>query len=280
MRLQLGDYKMTKNELENIVENDYALPEDLSEMESVRRVLSVFSSSDPELRDKLGYRIVYNWLLNKMFLTSKELMILLDESLSESKLLHKLGENEDDSVFLRSFTSLFIALVLIRDNKNPFLTYDQFSNVVNTLKYYCQNEMDQRGYVEGKGWAHSAAHIADALDECVRSKHATEDECLDVFHSIIALILNSEHVYNTEEDERMAIAIAAMLELEKVSLELVIQWFQNVKIQDNGFDSKRTNLKHLIRSLYFRLLNKDNINQEKMYLFVELEKKFNYYLKY
>lgn len=155
---------MLKEELRIIVGNNFSLPQGIDEYSMVQQVVDLLSSTDPELRDKLAYRILNNWLLEKKLLPDEQLVKLLDNAISHNMLFNRIGEVGTDSIFLRSFSSLLIALLLIRDNRDQYLTENKVHKIMNTLITYCKSEKDYRGYVEGKGWAHAAAHISDALD--------------------------------------------------------------------------------------------------------------------
>ena len=49
------------------------------------------------------------------------------------------------------------------------LSEEQLYSVAEQVLEYVYLEEDVRGYVEGKGWAHSTAHAADALDALART---------------------------------------------------------------------------------------------------------------
>jgi hypothetical protein len=160
-------------------------------------------------------------------------------------------------VFARSFAALVAALVLLRDNDRPFLEQAEWRRVQERLVAYAAQEADLRGLVPGRGWAHAAAHAGDALDECVRCRYATARDCEQAWRGLASLIDRAGHVYDCEEDERIAVALARMVELERVRLEKLAEWIAGQLPNDEGpFDEirvRRTNWKHLVRSLYFRL---------------------------
>jgi hypothetical protein len=111
----------------------------------------------------------------------------------------------------------------------------------------CKREKDYRGFVQGKGWAHAAAHIFDALDECVRSRYIGLEECKLVWSGLYTLLENAPEVFNSEEDERIATAVAAMVELGKVPLSVICEWLMDVKLPgDNDINQghMRVNFKH------------------------------------
>jgi hypothetical protein len=132
---------------------------------TLREVLPFLGSPDPELRDELAFAIVADWVHERDLLEAHELRELLAFALSGDGLRHGIGESDTDTVFARSFAALVVALVLAVDNRSSFLTREELGGVLDALLDYAASERDLRGFVPGKGWAHAAAHVADAFDE-------------------------------------------------------------------------------------------------------------------
>jgi hypothetical protein len=269
-----------------IQKNDYRIPEGLDEFEAVKLVISSLSSPNGEIRDDLGYTILVKWLIKEHILNGNQLKNILKQAISDDMLYFKIGESETDSVFQRSFSSLLIALVLVRDNQEQFLSKEDFIKTLYRLVEYCKLEKDFRSFVNGKGWAHAPAHISDALDECVRSRYADLSECKVLWKSLQTLIENAPHVFDAEEDERIATPVIAMVELKKVSFTELLQWLQKIDIHqlnnepDDATEryaklTKKVNFKHLIRCLYLRMKEKSLIGKEEEESLFELEHKFN-----
>jgi hypothetical protein len=273
---------MEKEELRRITNDDYNLPEGKTEYGAIQDIIGILGSTDAELRDNLGYSVLSQWLLKKNFLNNEQLETLLDKALSEDMLFYKIGESGTDSVFLRSFSSLLIALILIRDNRNKFLSREKNEQMIERICSYCDLEKDYRGYIEGKGWAHAPAHIADVIDECMKNSYTALDECAKLWKALLSVTEDASEVFNTEEDERISLAAVTMIELKKVPLPVFIEWLDK-KEELIGRDitsmKRRINFKHLIRCLYFRLSKKELLGEMKKE-FLSLEKKFNPFHKY
>lgn len=99
----------------------------------------------------------------KIYLDKKQLLYIIEICLDQQHLFYQLGEAKSDSVFTRSFSSLVIAAILGKDKDMKLLPEDVFLRVFISSHTYLRQENDTRGYVEGKGWAHSIAHGADLL---------------------------------------------------------------------------------------------------------------------
>lgn len=273
---------MEKELLRNIVNDDYNLPDGKDEFEAVQEVVGILGSTDAELRDELGYAVLNKWLLVKNLLNDKQLELLLEQALSQEMLFYKIGESESDGVFQRSFSSLLIALILHRDNRDEFLSKETYQQLITKIASYCQLEKDDRGYIEEKGWAHAPAHIADVIDECVKNRYTGINECELLWNALLSIMLNAAKVFDAEEDERISLAVAAMVDHKKVSISVLMGWLKEQE-KFNGRDmiatNRRINYKHFLRSLYFRLNEKRLLGESREDL-LTLEKKFNPFHSY
>lgn len=215
---------------------------------TTREILPFLASPDPRLRDEIAFAVLSDWVYERDLLAPNELREMLVFALSEDGIRHALGESGTDSVFARSFAVLAVALVLVVDNRSPYLSNAEFAGVLEALLEYAASERDLRGFVPGKGWAHAAAHVADALDECVRSRYAASKESQLVIDALCSLSSRSSEVFTAEEDERIAIPLAAAVDLQKLSLSEVVR-----RLTAGDDRIERIDRKHIARCLYFRL---------------------------
>lgn len=261
-------------ELVAIREREYEKTAEQDAFLLINQILDHLGSPDPVLRDELGYRVLVRWIYLQNLLTPDQLRHVLQRVLGEDGLFRQIGETDTDSVFWRSFSSLVIALIVALDKQTPFLQEEEFRKVLGQLVQYCQLEQDVRGYVPESGWAHAAAHVADALDECVYSRYASASDCLEVWKGIRSLVLVSGGVYGSEEDERMANPLTAMVERGLVPLPTLIQWLSELPQDDRGVEAmvRRINAKHLLRALYFRLRKADLLGESEAELLACLER--------
>jgi hypothetical protein len=187
---------------------------DVAEEDAFRLALEVFDhlgSPDPELRDELGLTALGTWVVDQGRFRPDELRELLRLAQGERGIRSGLGRSGDDSVFRRSFSLLVVAIVLVADKERRFLDQSEFREVARGLVDYCEAESDVRGFVPGRGWAHAVAHAADVADECATSRFGTPEVCGRLLRALDALVARSREVFQTEEDERVGIALAAML---------------------------------------------------------------------
>lgn len=250
-----------------LIDLDFKQPEkikskDLNQL--IEQMVNHIGSTDPELRDKLIYTSFY-YLIKRDYLNEQQMTYLIETCLDENHLFLSIGSQDDDTVFTRAFSSLVVALILGKDRENPFLSTELTIQAIKSSMIYLQKETDTRGYVEGKGWAHSIAHGADLLDEAI--KHplfgmGIVNDCLDTISSC----LFKEAVYTDGEDERLIYAIEALLEkgmdervLEKwiISLSDYLSETRNPSGFSLSYFRKKTNLSNFLKTLYFRLMFKN-----------------------
>ncbi len=168
-------------------------------------------SLDSELRDNLIYGSFYELIHEKNLLEHSLLTELLEEC--KNNLLCKgIEESESDLVFTRTFTSLLITLILYRDNADDFLSQQKISDCKDKVLAYLSAETDVRGYVPGKGWAHSVAHMADAIDELVKNPKLNKAYYSEIVSALYNAILQEKYAFIHNEDERILVPIFTMLE--------------------------------------------------------------------
>jgi len=147
--------------------------------------------------------------------------------------------------------------------------------VKDTILQYVGQEKDYRGYVVGKGWAHSIAHIADVLVNLSCCKVDDEycigrDGMAEILQAVKILVCNKEHIYDAQEDERLlpVFLIASDRDMYNFTTEELIEWIDSFSMADNQYWKGTMpddfnlwmNRKNFMRSLYFRL--QSNIKTE------------------
>jgi hypothetical protein len=248
-------YRRTAEE-EALVERLRALRErdfDVAEEEAFPLALEVFDhlgSPDPELRDELGFTALGTWVVDHGRFGPDELRELLRLALGERGIRFGLGSSGDNTVFRRAFSLLVLAIVLVADKERRVLGESEFREVAHELVDYCESERDLRGFVPGRGWAHAVAHAADVADECITSRFGSPEVCERLLSALDALVSRAAEVFQAEEDERVGIAVAAMLSTGRLTAQRLRAFVDERDLADRAY---RTNWKHILRSTYFRL---------------------------
>lgn len=205
-----------------IRKNQYALPEGCDLILLTEELFGYLRSTDPELRDIIGYETFGNWVEMGLYspdqLRAYALRLQLD-------LQEGLGETESDSLFLRAFAVLFLAEIIFQDNRQNFLDGDEIKNLLAKALAYLEAEADPRGYVKDKGWGHALAHTADLLLELASNRHVHAGDLALMLNSIAAKLVSSNYwIYVNGEDDRLARAVMAAFKRDLLDAPTLEAW--------------------------------------------------------
>ncbi|HBZ81637.1 MAG TPA: alpha/beta hydrolase [Brevibacillus sp.] len=267
-------------DMERIAANQYQLDAGEKPGDFVELMLQYIGDPDPQLRDESIYPTFYAWIHRENKFTEGELRRLLLVLTDEQHLFYQIGSAGDDSVFTRTFSVLPIALILGQHRKQPFLDQTDFEHVKRALLRYYRGERDLRGYVPEGGWAHSAAHGADALDELIQCPESDEALQLEVLDAIAGMLHNGAHIFCEEEDERMATIVHMMLGKELLPIEQIADWINSLAECGNWPRSRsqriaQVNSKQFLRALFFRKTGPQGCDQRVASAIVGAEAKLN-----
>lgn len=246
-----------RTDLQRIETEHYQIREGEQYEDYIALMLEYIGDPDPDLRDGLVYPTFYMWIHKQQLFTAGELYSMLEVLTDEHHLFHGIGRSADSSVFTRTFTVLVIGLIAQRHKERPFLTPAGFRLLKQSLLRYYREEQDLRGYLEEGGWAHAAAHGADALDELVQCPESGEAVQLEVLEGIQRMLLNGSYIFSEEEDERIATILDTMIIHSLLPQEQIAGWFGSLgafgkEPRSRRTDMNRVNCKNFLRCVYFR----------------------------
>ncbi len=244
-----------------IVESDYTVPPDYTVADLTPELLELLGSTNIEERDPFGYMILAHWMIRDRYYSPNDLRGMA------AQLVHNLaaglGEKDTDSVFRRTYSILILSLILHRDNQQPFFTETEINNLHRWSLEYFTAEQDLRGYVPGKGWAHSVANTADVFKFLARSRHLNAADLESILIAIAdKLLLPVTDLYVHGEDERLVSAIVEILKRELLDWKAWDRWLERFVVWKESWEEGEFvptihapwyNSKNLLRSLYFRL---------------------------
>lgn len=242
-----------KSQLQAIAANDYRVPEGADYWHLSLAMLAHLGSIDPELRDDLIYTTFAKWARADLF-TPDQYRFILSTTLDQAHLFFGLGERDTDSVFARSFSILLAVLPIYNHRLTPIFTPHEIRTTLDRVLDYFAREVDLRGYVEVKGWAHAVAHTADLLDEFAQCEEIDRDGLLRILDAIKAKLLAADVVFVAEEDERLAYAVLSLFGrgvLIERDLEPWLKSFAPIE-RVGEWRVRHINVKHFLRSLYFQ----------------------------
>ncbi len=222
-----------KELLREIKSNNYEVPEGVRPFELALEMMNCLGDTDGELRDILAYSVLQSWMIDDV-LSINETHELLNISLDEKHLLYGL-EGADETVFMRAFSALIVAVAVYKHRSNKYLSKKEISSILDKVIKFYDEDKDIRGYIEGQGWAHGAAHGADALDELARCEEVGYEDLKRILDAIHKKINIGYYGYIHEEDERMITAVSAILERKLVPESEMIGWVKSFeKIEKIG----------------------------------------------
>lgn len=245
--------------LKTVKENNYEVPKGYKSFDLALEMVEYLGDTDGELRDKLCFSILSKWIIDNV-LTKEEIYKILYICLDENHLLCGLGKTDDTS-FVRAFSVLIVGSVLYNHRHDKFLSKNDIDIIFEKVIKFYDEDIDVRGYVEGKGWIDGVCHGADTLDELARCEEIDYNDLKRILSSIHNKIIISKYGYIYEEDERIVTAVVSVLERKQIPEVEIIQWIKSfekmteVKVYPHDLIIY-VNVKNLFRSLYFRLNNR------------------------
>ncbi|WP_206830247.1 DUF2785 domain-containing protein [Alicyclobacillus fructus] len=227
-------------------------------IELLNRLLAGLHAPDGEVRDEIAYSLFCR-LLEMGAIPPEQLAWLLEQLLSDDHLFHGIGRVGDDSVFGRSFSALVAGHILDVDARRRVLERDLVLHAIARIARYASCERDRRGYVPGKGWAHSAAHTADALAACAQHPVAGEAEWASILAAIADVVDHAEPLIYLE-DERLAIAVRSVFRRAGWRRELWNRWLAQFRLPSEWTPEatiRHANRAHLLHWVRLYLSSED-----------------------
>jgi len=240
---------------ERVVTAGHEVPTDRSLGDLTAELVSMLGSPDPEQRDRIAYATLATWIGRGVY---DELLVGLGDGMAAG-LENGLGENGTDTVFRRSFSVLALAECIERDNQEHLVPPSRILRWGDRIAAWYVREQDLRGYVPGKGWAHAAAHGADAIGVLARARSFGLPE-LTVLLDVLAdrLLLPTDALLVHGEPDRMAAAVVAVLRRNVVPLTVLEPWVARLAAgargtRSEGVASEAFNVQQFLRALHLQL---------------------------
>lgn len=197
---------------QSVVESEWAVPDGEAPKELLADLFLNLGSPDSELRDDLAYGIAYRWLEKPGLLTADDKEELVEGLVAN--LERGVGEVGKDTVLLRSFSALVLALFARSDLKEPFLDRTEFDRLLDATIEYSKNERDVRGWDPKLGWLHSAAHTADLFKFLARNEKVTKEQQSRIAVALADKAVTAGEVLRFGEDERLGAAWFSLISRE------------------------------------------------------------------
>lgn len=254
--------------LDQIILKQFEMPSDGKATDYLPGLIENLGSPDSDLRE-CSLDVLWTWISRSNY-NDGELQNIAQQM--AANLTTGLGEKGSDSVFLRAFSTLILAATLEVDIDRydkglpPVFTEDMIHSWLETTLKLLREERDLRGYVEGKGWAHCAAHTSDLLGDFAIHPRIEKQELEEILNALqVRITTPVEHPFVHNEEERLSGVVMNILQRDLVSEEFFAAWMEGFVSPSGHMDWKeaftqstwnnaRVNTKAFLRSIYFFLL--------------------------
>jgi hypothetical protein len=216
---------MTRAYWSQVKASGLAVPADRPLADLTTELTTMLGSPDPHVRDGLAYPTLATWIDRGVY---DELLVGLGDGMAAG-LTVGLGEHGTDSVFRRTFSVLVLAECIDRNNQVDLVPSTKLMEWGDRIATWYLREMDARGFVLDKGWAHAIAHGADAIGVLARSPHLGRNELtvlLDVIADRVLAPVDEPFVHG--EPDRMVLATMTILRRNIVPLSVVEPWVARI----------------------------------------------------
>lgn len=183
------------------------LPPDSSADALLPELEEFLVSTDPAVRDELGFEVLVRWLGKDSPLSADAVRALRD------RLVARTAEppSPGDEVFRRSFAALVLSVIAAREVAAPAWTAAELDAQIAAAVRYAEREVDLRGHTGATGWAHAAAHTADWMKFLARHPALTSGQAARLLDGVAALVARPHGArFSHGEDERLAAAVRAV----------------------------------------------------------------------
>jgi hypothetical protein len=212
---------------------DFEVPADRPLDDLTAELTTMLGSTDPEVRDGTAFPALATWIERGVY---DDLLSGLGDGMVAG-LSVGLGESGTDTVFRRSFSALIVGACIERDNEQHLLPVGKILDWGDRVAVWFLTELDTRGFVPDKGWAHAVAHGADALGALGESPHlgaAEHEAILDVLAERL-LRQPVDQPLDAGEPDRMAAATMQILRRDTLGTDVLEPWVHRLGAAANPF---------------------------------------------
>lgn len=213
---------------QQVVQQGLQVPVDRPLDELTAELTTMLGDPDPRIREELALATLGTWIHEGVY---DELMSGLGAGMCTG-LLVGLGERDTETVFRRSYSALVLAECIDRDSRERLVSPEEVLTWGDRVSSWFVREQDLRGFLPGRGWAHSVAHGADVIGALARSPRLGANE-LTVMLDVIAdrLLLPTDEFFVAGEHDRLAQAVMHVLRRDLLDIKLLEPWVMRLANQ-------------------------------------------------
>ncbi|GAA1938557.1 DUF2785 domain-containing protein [Nocardioides hwasunensis] len=204
----------------------FEVPSDRPLDDLTAELTTMLGSTRPEVRDGTAYPALATWIERGVY---DDLLAGLGDGMVAG-LSVGLGESGTDTVFRRSFSALIVAECLERTNQHHLLPGAKVLDWGDRIAVWFLSEVDTRGFVPGKGWAHTLAHGADTIGALAESPHLAGPEHAVLLDVLAERVVQqpAEAPLTSGEPDRIAAAAMRVLRRNTLSVEALEPWVHRI----------------------------------------------------
>jgi hypothetical protein len=209
----------------------FEVPSDRPLDDLTAELTTMLGSPQPEVRDGTAFPALATWISRGVY---DDLLAGLGDGMVAG-LSVGLGESGTDTVFRRSFSVLIVGACIERDNERHLLPGAKIMEWGDRVATWFLRERDTRGFVDGKGWAHSIAHGADTIGALADSPHLAGPEHAVLLDVVAERLLHQppEAPLAAGEPDRLATAVIQLLRRNTLGVEVLEPWVHAIAASAN-----------------------------------------------
>ena len=232
---------MDKSFLKSIIDNRFAIPDNYEVAQITPNLVKNLGAVKWELRD-YSYMILSSWIwgwYDRTYYSVKEMLELGDSAKENIQI--GLGDQENDGVFLRTYSILLLNDLTKFHCQHPYLEEQEVRERMEVYLTYLEKEQDLRGYVSAeKAWAHGIAHVADSFEILGQISYLNESDLIRLLNAIANKLRQPvSSVYLHSEEERLAKAVVQICKNELLTIESISSWVNMLVEPDRRYASGR-----------------------------------------
>jgi hypothetical protein len=211
----------------------FEVPSDRPLDDLTAELTTMLGSTEPEVRDGTAYPALATWIERGVY---DDLLVGLGDGMVAG-LAVGLGESGTDTVFRRSFSALILSECLERNNRHHLLSGAKVLDWGDRIAVWFLSEVDTRGFVVDKGWAHAVAHGADTIGALAESPHLAGAE-----HAVLLDVLAERLVQQpadqpltSGEPDRIAAAAMRILRRNTLGTDVLEPWVHRIGAAANPY---------------------------------------------
>ncbi len=238
---------------EQVAADGHRVPPDRPLTELTTELTSMLGDTDPYIREDIAFSTLATWIAEGVY---DNLLEGLGDGMAAG-LVIGLGTTSSDTVFRRSYSALVLTECLKRDNVAHLMPADTVLRWGDRAMSWLVRERDLRGYVPGKGRAHTVAHGADALAALAQADAIGRLE-LTVLLDVIAdrLTEPTDFRLTSGEDDRVASATMTLLRRDILTMDVLDPWVTRLveaALPSHDNDVMSRNVQSFLRALHLQL---------------------------